>query len=179
MKVKDYNKEIRVRVDKTLKYQYFLDVEHPLASKGGKVWYHRHVASTILGRWLYSSEHVHHKDGNKSNNLKENLAILTHEEHARLHQPTLPEKRQICRQCKSSFAYRASKKREYCSEKCSHLGSRKFNVTKNKLKELIWSKPTTHIAKMFSVSDKAIEKRCKKLGVKKPPRGYWTKNPQM
>jgi len=27
----------------------------------------------------------------------------------------------------------------------------------------------------FDVSDKAIEKRCKRLGVIKPPRGYWAK----
>jgi hypothetical protein len=31
------------------------------------------------------------------------------------------------------------------------------------------------VAASFDVSDKAIEKRCKLLGVPKPPRGYWAK----
>jgi len=29
------------------------------------------------------------------------------------------------------------------------------------------------LAKKFGVSDAAIAKQCKKLGIKKPPRGYW------
>ena len=35
--------------------------------------------------------------------------------------------------------------------------------------------PVTEVAKLFGVSDQAVEKRCKLLGVKKPPRGYWAK----
>ena len=35
--------------------------------------------------------------------------------------------------------------------------------------------PTSQVAKIFNVSDKAIEKRCKKFGIEKPPRGYWAK----
>lgn len=26
---------------------------------------------------------------------------------------------------------------------------------------------------LFGVSDQAVEKRCKKYGIQKPPRGYW------
>jgi len=47
--------------------------------------------------------------------------------------------------------------------------------TKEELHKLVWSKPTTHIAKQFDVSDKAIGKWCKAYGIDKPPRGYWTK----
>jgi hypothetical protein len=43
------------------------------------------------------------------------------------------------------------------------------------LKKLIWEKPTSQIAKDLGVSDKAIEKHCKKLALEKPPRGYWAK----
>jgi hypothetical protein len=43
------------------------------------------------------------------------------------------------------------------------------------LGKLIWEKPTSQIAKELGVSDKAIEKHCKKLALKKPPRGYWAK----
>ena len=47
--------------------------------------------------------------------------------------------------------------------------------SKEELEKLVWSKPTTQVAKDFGVSDKAIEKLCKKLDVEKPPRGYWAK----
>lgn len=46
---------------------------------------HRVIGEEIAGRKLKSDEHVHHIDGNKHNNAKENLMILTAEEHARLH----------------------------------------------------------------------------------------------
>jgi hypothetical protein len=43
------------------------------------------------------------------------------------------------------------------------------------LEKLIWEKPTSQIARDLGVSDKAVEKHCKKLLLKKPPRGYWAK----
>ena len=43
------------------------------------------------------------------------------------------------------------------------------------LEKSIWEKPTSQIAKDLGVSDKAIEKHCKKLDLRKPPRGYWAK----
>jgi hypothetical protein len=39
----------------------------------------------------------------------------------------------------------------------------------------VWTEPVTSVAASFDVSDKAIEKRCKRLEVVKPPRGYWAK----
>jgi hypothetical protein len=47
---------------------------------------------------------------------------------------------------------------------------------KEELELLIWQIPTTKIAEKYGVSDKAIEKWCKKYSINKPPRGYWTKN---
>jgi len=35
--------------------------------------------------------------------------------------------------------------------------------------------PTTEVAKRLGVSDVAIGKKCKQLGIEKPPRGYWQK----
>jgi hypothetical protein len=43
------------------------------------------------------------------------------------------------------------------------------------LEKLIWEKPTSQVAKDLGVSDKTIETHCKKLALKKPPRGYWAK----
>jgi hypothetical protein len=43
------------------------------------------------------------------------------------------------------------------------------------LEKLLWEKPTSQIAKDLGISDKAVEKHCKKLGLKKLPRGHWAK----
>ncbi len=56
-----------------------------------------------------------------------------------------------------------------------NTGKKKFEISKEQLKKLVWEIPSTKIAKMFGVSSKTIEKRCKKFGLKKPPRGYWAK----
>ena len=48
--------------------------------------------------------------------------------------------------------------------------------SKEELEKLLWEKPTTYIAKDLGVSDKAVEKHVKKLGLTKPPRGYWAKS---
>jgi hypothetical protein len=48
-------------------------------------------------------------------------------------------------------------------------------ITREELHELVWSKPTRIAAKEFGLSDVGLAKVCRKLGVKKPPRGYWAK----
>ena len=40
---------------------------------------------------------------------------------------------------------------------------------------MVWEMPATHIAREYGVSDKAIEKFCKKHLIQKPGRGYWAK----
>jgi transcriptional regulator of aromatic amino acid metabolism len=52
---------------------------------------------------------------------------------------------------------------------------KKFNISKEELERLVWEKSTTEIARELGVSDVAIAKRCKKLGIEKPGRGYWAK----
>ena len=41
------------------------------------------------------------------------------------------------------------------------------------LKAVVWQFPLTHIAKQLGISDVAVKKRCAKLGIDLPPRGYW------
>jgi len=47
--------------------------------------------------------------------------------------------------------------------------------TNEDLSKLVWSVPSSKLAIQLGVSDKAIEKRCKRLHLAKPPRGYWAK----
>lgn len=53
---------------------------------------------------------------------------------------------------------------------------RKFEITREELEKLITEKPYTEIAKMFGVSDNAIRRRAKNLGILLENRlGYWAK----
>lgn len=64
------------------------------------------------------------------------------------------------------------------SEVCSKCTERpkKFEISKEDLENLIGKMPLTKIGEMFGVSDNAIKKRAKKLGIFVPPtRGYWQK----
>lgn len=55
--------------------------EHPYAATDGYVPQHRLVMEQHLGRYLLPNEHVHHKDGNKSNNVLENLTLISPANH--------------------------------------------------------------------------------------------------
>jgi len=46
---------------------------------------------------------------------------------------------------------------------------------RDELERMVWAKPSTDIAEELGVSDSAIKKRCRKLGIKKPGKGYWQK----
>jgi hypothetical protein len=45
--------------------------------------------------------------------------------------------------------------------------------SKEELTSLIWSRPRSQLSKYLGVSDSAILKRCRKLGIQVPPNGYW------
>lgn len=46
---------------------------------------------------------------------------------------------------------------------------------RTKLYEEVWTEAVTKVAKRYGVSDVALRKNCKKLGVPLPPLGYWAK----
>lgn len=48
-------------------------------------------------------------------------------------------------------------------------------ITTDTLEHMVWSQPMTTVASQLGISDVAVRKRCLKLGVPTPPRGYWTK----
>ncbi|HTV31785.1 MAG TPA: hypothetical protein VME69_01590, partial [Methylocella sp.] len=47
--------------------------------------------------------------------------------------------------------------------------------TREQFYELVWSKPMTHLAKEFAISDVALHKICKKHEIPNPPLGWWAK----
>ena len=70
----------------------------------------------------------------------------------------------------------------YCSVSCSTVAN-KLPVRPEKvvwpevaqLSMLVWEVPVTDIAKNLGVSGNAVGKRCRKLGIEVPSRGYWAK----
>lgn len=165
--------------------------EHPKAFDTGTgiigVYEHVLIAEEeILDRPLKTGEVVHHLDSNRSNNSPDNLLPLENPSHSKLHAwmnkniitPTQEYQERIetgcvrCKVCERPIRYNEV----YCSHKCADIDNRKYeHPTKEVLQQLVWEYPTTHIANELNVSDKAIEKLCKKLDVQKPPRGYWAK----
>ena len=47
------------------------------------------------------------------------------------------------------------------------------SLTRERLYELVWTKPRTQLAREMGVSDVWIGKQCRALDVPMPPRGYW------
>jgi len=53
--------------------------------------------------------------------------------------------------------------------------STELTLTREDLYELVWSKPMVELAKDLGMSDVALAKRCRRLGVPVPGRGYWAR----
>jgi hypothetical protein len=70
-----------------------ISATHAAMKEPGATWYrkvrgvheHRVVAAEKLGRALTSKDVVHHKNHDKRDNRPENLEVMTHAEHMRLH----------------------------------------------------------------------------------------------
>jgi hypothetical protein len=50
-----------------------------------------------------------------------------------------------------------------------------LTLSRDDLYELVWSKPMLELAKDFGISDRGLAKRCKRLGIPVPGRGYWAR----
>lgn len=47
--------------------------------------------------------------------------------------------------------------------------------TREEFYDLVWSKPMTHLAREFAISDVALHKICRKHDIPNPPLGWWAK----
>lgn len=171
--------------------------EHPKAfdATGDKnpkafcVYEHVLIAEELIDRPLKEGEVVHHFDENRSNNSPDNLLVLSNPSHIKLHgwlnknnvvpNPDYEDRKKLgcirCIVCEKPI----SPSLIYCSHTCSDTDIERTHKyehpDKETLQKLVWTKSTIKVAEEFGVSDKAIEKLCKNLGVEKPPRGYWAK----
>lgn len=50
---------------------------------------------------------------------------------------------------------------------------RQVKLSREELYALVWSKPMTKVAAGIGISDVALAKTCKRLGIPTPPQGYW------
>ena len=75
-----------------------------LVSVGGRqIKGHRLVVEDFLGRRLAPTEHVHHKNGIKTDNRPENLEIISQSNHGRLHHPPTRPLTTDCVICGTTF----------------------------------------------------------------------------
>lgn len=89
------------------------------------VSYARYLMAVSLGRYLAEDEHVDHKDDDKTNDVLENLQILTPEENRKKSIKGHTFHDRICPWCKNLFKLeqrQCHKKRKFppcCSRSCS------------------------------------------------------------
>ena len=63
-------------IDKSKGYFIVTGINHPQVKGHGYVYYHRLVMEQHLGRLLNPWEHVHHRNGNRSDNRLGNLLVV-------------------------------------------------------------------------------------------------------
>jgi hypothetical protein len=164
-----------LKLNSAIGYLYFIDKYHPLAHGKAKwVYYHRHVVSISVGRWITSEEVVHHKDHNKLNNSLDNLDLLSKSEHTKMHFPKeLPNV--VCPICKTEFSpIRWTQK--YCSSGCGHKSREKLpEMSKEELEYLIWHNSLSSLVPILGMSDNGIKKLAIRLGCLMPPPRFHVK----
>ncbi len=129
---------------------------------------------------------VDHKNGSWRDCRRTNLRFICpnchSQEETSLRHKTYLER--TCPKCGKTFRARVGKLgvpvTTFCSSACGSCLSPKpppkaFWPTLANLKLLVWSKPVCLVAKELGISGSAIKKKCSKLGIPTPPRGYWSR----
>ena len=118
---------------------------HPKANSNGLYPLHRVLMENNLGRNLLSTEDVHHKDEDKTNNGLENLEVLTKSEHTKKHIKPIDNIKIICPNCNKEFElkpheFRLRKNRNkyqevFCSRSCGSIKTNEY-ITKDKVLDI-------------------------------------------
>lgn len=92
-----------------------------LTVNGKKVRAHQHLMEVHLGRKLCPDEHVHHVNGDITDNRIENLEVLKSIDHMRLHKQIYPDTKN-CSNCGSLFTVNPRKRLRNicCSRACAY-----------------------------------------------------------
>lgn len=156
---------------------------HQRANNKGYVYTHVLMAEKKLGRLLLSEECVHHIDENKRNNDLNNLMVFkTKADHTAFHRGTpaieengvwyCPTKnidgKSLCPICKERYKDRGAKMCIDCwnnaklTEKAHHKVT---HPSRDILKSQIRMYSFRELARLYSVSDKAVSKWCENLSL--------------
>lgn len=138
---------------------------------------------------------VDHIDGNWRDNRPDNLRFLcpnchsqtpTHRSLNRLDAIHRPIKTVVhCCMCGESLLRKSKSERAHCRS-CRDAKFRAAAASlprsekgqwpnADEIAKLIWEQPALELAKKIGVSSVAVKKRCRKLGIATPGRGYWAK----
>lgn len=121
---------------KSICYRMYFHRSFKVSGVKFKVFLHRYVWEKAFGA-IPEGLHVHHVDGDPSNNALENLTLVTPEKHVKLHRemgivygsfpldefPTKILIEKICPRCGVKFKT-DNIARKYCSRSCMHKMSR-------------------------------------------------------
>lgn len=154
-------------------YKEVFAKEHPSSRKSGWMYEHRLEASKMLKRPLKASEHVHHRDEDKTNNNHSNLIVFaSNADHMRFHRTGIAylqedgafstvsvDRRALARKRKRCILCDKPCTRKYCSLQCADVGRRKVSrPCKEQLELLLQSKSLVATGKIFGVSGNAVKK---------------------
>lgn len=117
---------------------------------------------------------IDHIDGDVLNNSKDNLRFLCPNCHSQT--DTYCRRKSTakvrCLGCEKLIKRCKTGKCHECYSKYRPL--KVVIPDREDLLDMVWKKPCSALAKEFGVSDKTIEAWCKKRGIPKPGRGYWS-----
>lgn len=144
---------------------------NPVGSDG---WQYEHILilEEEMGRRFTPDECGHHLDGNRGNNRKENLLLMTKSTHVKLHSWLTREgitpkpylKYPSCTICGVTLQ---GPQVACCSIVCGKIYKELAPHIPDVeiLKELVATIPFTKIGEMFGVSDNGVRGWCRKLGI--------------